>query len=132
MVRLIHRTLRHAGAAALVGAFAGLALPACQQGAEGDRCNPALIQSGGAVPAYNEDECNKGSGLSCQVPPTCAIAVCCPSSPPYTDPNCACFANPSAGCACSVPALLDVDAGPDSGPDAAPSDASSPLDGTQG
>jgi hypothetical protein len=95
-----------------------LALTACQQGAQGDRCNPDLVQSGGATPQYNEDECN--SGLSCQVPPTCAIAVCCPKSPPYADPSCACLANPAAGCACTVSGgvaawLASQDAGEDSG-----------------
>ena len=90
------------GFVALVVALVAFGLPACQQGREGDRCNPDLIQSGGATPQYNEDECNTGAGLSCQVPPTCVIAVCCPSQPPYSDPNCACFANPSAGCACTT------------------------------
>jgi hypothetical protein len=122
MVRFILSSLRYSCAAALVAALVGLALPACDQGAEGDRCNPNLIQSGGAVPQYNADEC--GSGLSCQIPPTCGNAYCCPSSPPYTDPNCACLANPAAGCACTydggVAAWLatqgeDSGAGEDSG-----------------
>ncbi len=111
---------RLSGAAILVTALAALGITACQQGAQGDRCNPNLIQSGGATPQYNEDECNKGAGLSCQVPPTCVIAVCCPSSPPYSDPNCACFANPGASCACTTPGALAAweaaeDAGADSG-----------------
>jgi hypothetical protein len=118
MVRFILSSVRYSCAAALVAALVGLALPACDQGAEGDRCNPDLIQSGGAVPQYNADEC--GSGLSCQIPPTCGNAYCCPSSPPYTDPNCACLANPAAGCACTYDGgiaawLATQDAGEDSG-----------------
>jgi hypothetical protein len=119
MVRFILSSMRRCSSAALVAAVSALALPACQQGAEGDRCNPDLIQSGGATPAYNADECN--SGLSCQIPPTCGNAYCCPSSPPYTDPNCACLANPAAGCACTYDGgiaawLATEDAGPTSTP----------------
>jgi hypothetical protein len=44
----------------------------CKEGAEGDRCNPALVQS-----EYNEDECN--SGLTCQQSPTCPETYCCPT-----------------------------------------------------
>jgi hypothetical protein len=48
----------------------------CDQGKEGDRCNPDL----------SHDECN--SGLTCQQPATCAENYCCPtpassSSNPY-------------------------------------------------
>ena len=124
MDRYEHSRLRRGGIAALaVGLAVGLGLFACDQRRQGDRCNPALVQSGGATPQYNEDECN--AGLSCQVPPTCAIAVCCPSQPPYSDPSCACFANPGAACACTVPSLLDAgsdDAGIDA-PIDAPTDA---------
>jgi hypothetical protein len=99
--------------AALAIALAGVISPlaACEQGVEGDRCNPALIETSAASSpsgaAYNEDECH--SGFACTVPPTCVIAVCCPTQPPYTDPNCACLANPGAACACTVQAL---DGGP--------------------
>jgi hypothetical protein len=41
----------------------------CHEGAEGDRCNPDLIQS--------QSECN--SGLTCQMPSTCAENYCCPT-----------------------------------------------------
>ncbi len=47
----------------------GLFAIGCHEGAEGDRCNPAL------PPA--QDECN--SGLTCQVPSTCVEAYCCPA-----------------------------------------------------
>jgi hypothetical protein len=118
MNRYFSRYVRRRSVAALA-AFAALALCACQQGAQGDRCNPDLIQPGGAIPQYNEDECN--SGLACTIPPTCVIAICCPKEPPYADPNCACLANPGAACACTVPGLLD--AGDDGGDSDAGSDA---------
>jgi hypothetical protein len=70
-------------------------LLACEQGAQGDRCNPDLVDT---------TECN--SGLSCVTPSSCVISVCCPSSPPYTDPQCECFVHPE-GCACSVDAAYD-------------------------
>jgi hypothetical protein len=53
----------------------------CQQGQEGDRCNPSL----------SHDEC--GAGLSCQQPVDCPENYCCPksgaSSNPYCQPGCA-------------------------------------------
>jgi hypothetical protein len=105
------------GAGALVVVLAAMNLPGCEQGAQGDRCNPLLIEDAASSSpnggAYNEDEC--GSGLACQVPPTCVIAVCCPTKPPYSDPNCACLANPGAACACSVSYLLDAGSGEDAG-----------------
>jgi hypothetical protein len=110
------RSTSYRGWAAALLVVTAAAFSACEQDREGDRCNPALIQPGGATPQYNEDECH--GSLSCQVPPTCVIAVCCPSQPPYTDPNCACLANPGAACACSVAGLLDA-----GGEDAASSDS---------
>ena len=82
----------------------------CEQGAEGDRCNIDLVGS---------DECN--SGLTCVVPSSCVIAVCCPSSPPYSDPQCECFANPQgAACkmSCNVDASYDAGTAPDASADA--------------
>jgi hypothetical protein len=85
-------------------------LLACEQGSEGDRCNPDLV---------NTTECN--SGLSCVTPSSCVISVCCPSAPPYSDPQCECFVHPE-GCACNADAAYDTgasaDAGGDSGKDA--------------
>ena len=43
----------------------------CHTGAEGERCNPLLVP-------LNSD-CN--SGLTCQMPSTCAENYCCPSDP---------------------------------------------------
>lgn len=91
------------------GLLVSSGLLACEQGAEGDRCNPDLSYS---------SECS--SGLSCVTPSSCVISVCCPSAPPYTDPQCQCFVHPE-GCACNV------DAGYDSG---APADAGAPSDAT--
>jgi len=71
----------------------------CEQGAQGDRCNPDLVDT---------TECN--SGLNCVTPPSCVVSVCCPPQGPYTDPNCECFANPQgAACtgSCSVDAAYD-------------------------
>jgi hypothetical protein len=85
----------------------------CEQGAEGDRCNIDLVDS---------DECN--SGLTCVVPSSCVIAVWCPTSPPYSDPQCECFANPNGSAcrnSCSVDAAYDTGsapAPPDAGKDA--------------
>ncbi|MGO9000022.1 MAG: hypothetical protein ACLQVI_42390 [Polyangiaceae bacterium] len=122
-------SLRHTVAIALIGGLAAAALPSCDQGGQGDRCNPYLYEDAAASSpngaAYNASECS--SGLTCTIPPTCVIAVCCPTSPPYTDPNCECLANPGAACACSVPYLLPdggEDAGSiDSGSDSAASDS---------
>jgi hypothetical protein len=93
---------------AVAFATSAAGLLGCEQGAEGDRCNPDLAFT---------TECN--SGLSCVVPSSCVIAVCCPSSPPYSDPQCECFAHP-AGCACSVDAAYDTGA---PSPDASTADA---------
>jgi hypothetical protein len=79
-------------AVALVVSLAGGAL-ACEQGAEGDRCNPDRAANG-------SDECD--APLTCQQPTSCVIDVCCPPSPPYADPQCACLAHPGPGCACYV------------------------------
>jgi hypothetical protein len=106
-VSQVHR-FRWTAALAALSALALFASEGCEQGAQGDRCNPALIQPGGSVPQYNEDEC--GNGLACTVPPTCVIAVCCPKAPPYADPNCACLNDPGRACACTVAALLDAGA----------------------
>jgi hypothetical protein len=142
MVRFILSSLRYLGPATFVVAVVALALPACDQGRQGDRCNPELIQDSSAANginggAYNEDECN--SGLTCQMPPTCVISVCCPTSPPYSDPNCACLAAiPPGGCPCSLPSLLPSedagedsgeDSGTDSGSDSAASDSGGPDSG---
>jgi hypothetical protein len=79
---ILVRTL--AGAAAVLA----LAVAACQQSAEGDRCNPDL--------AAGEKDCN--SGLTCtSAGPLCPENYCCPvaadgglgaSSNPYCQPGC--------------------------------------------
>jgi hypothetical protein len=51
----------------LVGVLCVLCFIGCNR-ERGERCNPLLF----------EDEC--GSGLSCQYPTNCAVAVCCPPS----------------------------------------------------
>jgi hypothetical protein len=55
---------------------------ACDQGREGDRCNPNL--------ATGESDC--GSGLTCQTPALCPESYCCPmdgqSQSPFCQPGC--------------------------------------------
>jgi hypothetical protein len=48
----------------------------CEQGREGDRCNPSL----------SHDEC--GSNLSCQQPENCPENYCCPISGASTNAFC--------------------------------------------
>jgi hypothetical protein len=56
----------------------------CNEGAEGDRCNPALIDP---ATGSNHDEC--GSSLICQQPSSCAESYCCPKDPSKsTNPFC--------------------------------------------
>jgi hypothetical protein len=47
----------------------GLFSVGCHEAAEGDRCNPDLVPL--------SSDCN--SGLTCQMPSTCAEAYCCPT-----------------------------------------------------
>jgi hypothetical protein len=56
----------------------------CNQGAEGDRCNPALVS---ASPMYNEDECGNVT-LSCQQPMFCPESYCCPKTGKITSSFC--------------------------------------------
>jgi hypothetical protein len=48
----------------------------CDQGAEGDRCNPSL----------SHDEC--GNGLACTQPANCPENYCCPTSGPISSQSC--------------------------------------------
>ncbi len=66
---MMMRTLRAAGLCA--GLLLGLGgfLAGCNEGKEGDRCNPNLPP--------DDDECN--SGLTCQSSPTCPESFCCPT-----------------------------------------------------
>lgn len=91
------------GALAAVVAAALLAATThgCNQGAEGNRCNPNLI---GTSPMYDEDEC--GSGLSCTQPSSCPESYCCPTTGPSANPYCqaGCNGGAAAGCAAGVAA----------------------------
>ena len=101
MNRSVSATRGRAFRRAFVGALgmaAVMAVAGCDQGKEGDRCNPDL----------SHDECN--SGLTCQQPSTCAENYCCPtpassSSNPYCN---------GEGCPPALDAALDA------GDDAAP------------
>jgi hypothetical protein len=83
----------------------------CNQGAEGDRCNPNLTSSS---PMYNESEC--GSGLTCTQPMFCPESYCCPASGASSNPNCqpGCNGGAVAGCTAGVQADCDfLDGGAD-------------------
>ena len=54
---------------AVLGIVVLSASSGCNQGREGDRCNPLL--------SPDDNEC--GSGLTCQQSPTCAENYCCPT-----------------------------------------------------
>jgi hypothetical protein len=86
-------------ALALLGAIG----VACEQGAEGDRCNPDL----------SHDECD--NGLACTQPVNCPENYCCPTSGPSSDPNCqpGCNGGLAAICAADPDAsACQVDSGP--------------------
>src|ERR1700722_302824 len=75
---------------------------ACEQGAEGDRCNPDL----------SHDECD--NGLTCQQPVNCPENYCCPTSGKSSDPFCqpGCNGGLAAICAADPTAAECVDSGP--------------------
>jgi hypothetical protein len=80
---------------ACLTATIALVLLACNQGAEGDRCNPDL----------SHNECN--SGLSCMSPPLCPEAYCCPTDSngnllPNSDSYCQTGCNGGAASACNA------------------------------
>jgi hypothetical protein len=84
-----------------------LVVLACNQGSEGDRCNPISAANG-------HDEC--GGGLKCTTPPNCPESYCCPadgkSSNAFCQPGC----NGGAASACAagdVDACAPAEAGPD-------------------
>jgi hypothetical protein len=103
------------GALAVIvtAALFGATTNGCEQGAEGDRCNPDLITMNPS-PMYNEDEC--GSGLSCQQPNFCPENYCCPVAGPSANPNCqdGCNGGAASGCAAGVVAdCIFLDGGAD-------------------
>jgi len=96
-----HKSIRTALAAFL--ATATIAAFGCNQGGEGDRCNPSLNANG-------HDEC--GGGLTCLQPDLCPEAYCCPTNADGTlakssNPNCQTGCNGGAASACNAG---DVDA----------------------
>lgn len=74
-------------ASALVAAVNG-----CNQGAEGDRCNPDL--------AAGESDCN--GGLTCKIPVDCPESYCCPTEGPSASPFC------QPGCAGGQASICDA------------------------
>jgi hypothetical protein len=72
MKRTISVNAKSSGSRILLVIIAVVALTlgsGCNQGKEGDRCNPDLFPG--------ESDCN--GGLTCQQSPTCAENYCCPT-----------------------------------------------------
>ena len=120
------RTLQSSIRSALAALFATAAILAfgCNQGREGDRCNPSLDSTG-------HDEC--GGGLTCMTPDFCPEAYCCPSNGKSSNPNCQPGCNGGAASACTAG---DVDAcafvnPPEAGPDAVTDSGSSKDSGSE-
>jgi hypothetical protein len=113
----------------LLASFAAV-LTGCDQGAEGDRCNPDLVDS---------NECN--GNLVCTQPASCPENYCCPpdggaSSNPNCQPGCnggalsICEAKPDALLACiQADAVASPPPSGDAGTDAT---ISSSADGGNG
>jgi hypothetical protein len=121
--RVVHGTRAIARVCVLVAVFASsVALVGCNQGQEGDRCNPDL----------SHNECDKG--LTCQQPPQCPENYCCPASGESSNPNCQAGCTPggvAALCATDPAASACVDSGTDAGADAEPAvDSAAPTGDT--
>jgi hypothetical protein len=85
---------------------------ACNQGQEGDRCNPLL----------SHDECN--AGLTCQQPTNCPENYCCPASGTSSNPYC------QAGCAGGLASICAVEPTYPACTDAAPQTSGEDAGGT--
>lgn len=86
-------------------AFAAFALAtvtgatACNQGSEGDRCNPSL----------SHDECN--DGLVCSQPVDCPENYCCPANGESSNPNCQAGCSGGQASICASGGDADCDSG---------------------
>jgi len=104
---LTHRRslFARAGSPALLAAALLLLLTThgCNQGREGDRCNPTLV-------SVNEDEC--GAGLACTQPKDCPENYCCPTDRTSTDPFCQPGCNGGQASICAAGGMADC---PDGG-----------------
>jgi hypothetical protein len=106
---------------ALVAGVLGAVGAGCEQGAEGDRCNPDL----------SHNECN--SGLSCQQPVNCPENYCCPTSGPSSNPFCQPGCSGGLESICAADPTYDAcvtDAEADTAPEAATTDGGVPDAGT--
>jgi hypothetical protein len=85
--------LARAGALSVLAAAALLlTVNACNQGAEGDRCNPDL--------AMGESDC--GGSLTCKQPVNCPESYCCPTEGAITSAFC------QPGCAGGQASICDA------------------------
>jgi hypothetical protein len=92
------------GRIALLAAFVATSLAfgaACNEGREGDRCNPIAA-------ANLEDEC--GSGLTCQTLSACMESYCCPQDPTKSSNG---YCNGALWCAQPAPPDAGTEAGTD-------------------
>jgi hypothetical protein len=90
-----------AGTLVLVGVFG------CNNGLEGDRCNPDL----------SHNPCN--AGLTCTQPVNCPENYCCPASGPYSSTFCepGCAGGQASICAAGGDADCPTEGGEDGGTD---------------
>lgn len=93
------------GTSLVVLVSAALLVTGCNQGAEGDRCNPDL----------SHDECN--SGLRCTQPVNCPENYCCPISGQSDDPYCQPGCNGGQASICAAGGDADCEGGVDGGGD---------------
>jgi hypothetical protein len=107
--------VKRLGAIGLALLGLGLVIVACEQGGEGDRCNPDL----------SHNECN--SGLTCQQPLPCVENYCCPVDP-STSTSPYCQGSPSV-CPSEDAGGAPEDAGGDAGSDTGAGDSSDSATG---
>jgi hypothetical protein len=94
-------------AIALVAIAGTYALFGCNNGVEGDRCNPDL----------SHNPCN--AGLTCTQPVNCPENYCCPASGPYSSTFCesGCAGGQASICAAGGDADCPTEGGEDGGDD---------------
>ncbi len=113
--------LSRIGIALVVGSSAIAILSAgCDQGSEGDRCNPDL----------SHNECN--DGLVCTQPVDCPENYCCPASGNSSNPNCQPGCNGGQASICAAGGDADCDSGSSGTGEDGGSEGAAPQDGGRG